>query len=387
MPPPATDKKSKSLTYAGSGVSIDAGDRFASSIGAMMRRTHGPRVIGNEGGFAGLFRLDYNEKLFKRNYKDPVLVACTDGVGTKLKLATQTGIFDTIGIDLVAMCVNDLVVQGAEPLFFLDYIAVPEVDQDMLHAIVKGVAEGCRMADCALLGGETAEMPGVYPKGEFDLAGFSVGVVELKKAIDPLRVEAGDDIIALGSSGVHSNGFSLVRSIIEHACLDLDKTYPEIGDNPLGQTLLEPTRIYTRSIVRLLRGYRVKKVVSGMAHITGGGLAGNLQRVLNPNVDAILDRSSWDVPPLFRFLQDQGNVAEEEMKRVFNMGVGYCLIVRPAFTNAIVDRLSRLGETAWVIGTIEQGKGRVRERDYTDPIIYSGTRRAREVPPRRGERQ
>ena len=362
MPPQAADKKSKSLTYAGSGVSIDAGDRFVSSIGAMMRRTHGPRVIGNEGGFAGLFRLDYNEKLFKRNYKDPVLVACTDGVGTKLKLATQTGIFDTIGIDLVAMCVNDLVVQGAEPLFFLDYIAVPEVDQDMLHAIVKGVAEGCLQADCALLGGETAEMPGVYPVGEFDLAGFSVGVVELKKAIDPLRVEPGDDIIALASSGVHSNGFSLVRSIIEHASLDLNATYPEIGEAPLGRALLEPTRIYTRSIVKLLRGYRVKKVVSGMAHITGGGLAGNLQRVLNPSVDAILNRTSWDVPPLFRFLQEQGNVAEEEMRRVFNMGVGYCLIVRPAFTNAIVDRLSRSGETAWIIGTIEKGKGCVREQ-------------------------
>ncbi len=362
MPPAGTDKKPTPLTYADSGVSIDAGDRFAASIGSMMRKTHGPRVISNEGGFAGLFRLDYNEKLFKRNYKDPVLVACTDGVGTKLKLASQTGIYNTVGIDLVAMCVNDLVVQGAEPLFFLDYIAIPQVKQDMLQAIVQGVTEGCHQAQCALLGGETAEMPGVYPEGEFDLAGFSVGVVELKRAIDPLRVEPGDDVIALASSGVHSNGFSLVRKVIDHAKLDLDATYPELGDQPLALALLEPTRIYTRSIVALLRAYRVKKVVSGMAHITGGGLAGNLKRVLNPNVDATLNLNSWQVPPLFRFLQTQADIDEKEMRKVFNMGVGYCLIVRPAFTNAILERLTKMGESAWILGSIKEGTGKVHEK-------------------------
>jgi len=356
-------KPRKPTTYADSGVSIEAGDKFVETVLKHMRRTHGPRVIDTGSGFAGLFRLDYNEKLFKRNYKDPVLVACTDGVGTKLKLASATGIYDTVGTDLVAMCVNDLIVQGAEPLFFLDYIAIPKVDQAMLEATIRGIAEACRKCECALLGGETAEMPGVYPEGEYDLAGFAVGVLELKRAIDPLRVEPGDEVIALPSSGIHSNGFSLVRAVVKNAELDLNKVYPELGERPLGEVLLTPTRLYAQSIFKLLRAYRVKKVISGMAHITGGGLAGNLERALNPKVDAVLDRSSWDVPPVFRFLQDRGDIDEEEMRRVFNMGVGYCLIVRPAFTNGVIAKLEKMGEQPVVIGKIRKGKGVVHEQD------------------------
>lgn len=350
-------------TYADSGVDIDAGDEAVRRIQSRLRQTHGPRVIQNPGGFAGLFRLDYNQKLFKRNYKDPVLVSCTDSVGSKVLLAVRMGVHDTIGLDCVAMNVNDLIVQGAEPLFFLDYIGIHRVDPAHIEQIVGGVADGCALADCALIGGETCELPDVYKRGDYDLAGFAVGVVELKKAIDPLRVSPGDEVIALASSGVHSNGYTLVRKILDSAGLDLDKAYDQLEtDRTLGEVLLEPTRIYARSIVRLQRQYRVKKVISGMAHITGGGLAGNLRRALNPRVDAVIDRGAWDVPPVFGFLQARGGVEPEEMRRVFNMGVGYCLIVRPTFTSAIVERLVRMGETACVVGKITRGKGRVRIR-------------------------
>ena len=349
------------LTYAAAGVDIEAGDRFAQSIGQMMRRTHGPRVISNEGGFAGLFRLDYDERLFKRNYKEPVLVACTDGVGTKLKLGVDMQKFDTLGIDLVAMCVNDLIVQGAEPLMFLDYLAIPKVKQDMLVDLVKGISEGCVQAGCALIGGETAEMPDLYASDDFDMAGFSVGVVELSRAVDPMRVEPGDVVLGLASSGVHSNGYSLVRAIVKHAKLKLEKVYPELdAERTLGEVLIEPTRIYAASIVKLMRAYKVKKVVSGMAHITGGGLAGNLERALHGGVDAVIKRSAWEAPPVFPFLQDKGGVAAEEMDRVFNMGVGYCLIVRPTFAQGVTEKLRRAGETVFELGTITKGSGKVK---------------------------
>jgi len=348
------------LTYADSGVDIDAGDEAASRILGHLRRTHGPRVIPNPGGFAGLFRLDYNEQLFKRNYRDPVLVACTDGVGSKVKLAVQMGVHDTVGIDLVAMSINDMLVQGAEPLFFLDYIGVHRVDPAQIEAIVRGVAAGCEEAGCALLGGETAELPDLYDEGEYDLAGFGVGVVELARAIDPTRVEAGDVVLGLASSGVHSNGYSLVRRIVRSRRLRLDRVYPDLDEGrTLGEVLLTPTRIYARSIVRLQRAYRVKKVISGMAHITGGGLSGNLRRSLHDRVDAVI-RPVWDVPPVFRFLQEQGRVDDAEMERVFNMGIGYCLIVRPAFRDSVRRRLERLGERVWEIGRIVRGRGRVR---------------------------
>ncbi|MEL7484201.1 MAG: phosphoribosylformylglycinamidine cyclo-ligase [Planctomycetota bacterium] len=349
------------LTYADAGVDLETYDAFISRLGSMTRRTHGPRVIQNPGGFAGMFRLDYNQRLFQRNYKDPVLVACNDGVGTKLKIASAMAKFDTIGIDLVAMSVNDLIVQGAEPLFFLDYIAVPKVVPDELEAMVRGIAGACEASGCALIGGETAEMPDVYAPGEFDMAGFAVGVVELRKATDPLRVQPGDVVLGLASDGVHSNGYSLVRKIVSAKKLKLDKVYSDLSaEQTLGQVLLTPTRLYADPIVRLQRAYRVKKVVSGMAHITGGGLAQNIERVLNNKVDIRIDARAWDVPPVFEFLAERGKVEHAEMLRVFNMGIGYVLIVRPTFADAVQRRLEKLGETVRVLGEVRKGTGRVR---------------------------
>ncbi len=329
-----------------------------------LRGTHGPRVLGREGAFAGMFRLDYNEKLFKRNYKDPVLVGCTDGVGTKVLLAIELGIHDTIGQDCVAMNVNDLIVQGAEPLFFLDYIGTHSVNPAHMEQIVKGVADGCKLADCSLIGGETAEMPDVYKKGDYDVAGFTVGVVELKKIVEgPARVQAGDVILGLSSSGVHSNGYTLVRAILKKAKLKLDKVYPELKeDRPLGEILLEPTRIYVKPVVSLLDSYKRVKPISGMAHITGGGLVGNVNRALPDHLDATISRKTWKVPPLFAFLQKHGGVDRDEMFRVFNMGVGYTLIVRPRFADAVTEKLQKAGETVYRLGEVVPGKGKVRMR-------------------------
>jgi phosphoribosylformylglycinamidine cyclo-ligase len=370
------------MTYAHSGVDLDAKDRFTDSLESIMRRTHTPRVIRNPGGFAGLFRLDYKQRLFARNYKDPVLVACTDGCGTKVKLAAQLKKFDTIGIDLVAMNVNDLIVQGGEPLLFLDYIAVPRVDPAMLTDIVRGVAEGCRRAGCSLIGGETAEMPDVYREGDFDLAGFAVGVVELKRAMNPTRVRIGDVVLGLESDGIHSNGYTLVRKVVQSAGLDLNAVHPELHDArrhggtkarrakkngndgaalTLGEVLLAPTRIYAGPIVKLQRNYRVKNVISGMAHITGSGLAGNLERALHKGVDARIDTTSWEPPPVFRFIQAHGGIDEPEMRRVFNMGIGYTLIVRRTFAESVAEQLSRYGERVHQIGRIVKGSGRVIE--------------------------
>ena len=344
--------KSSGLTYADAGVDLETYDSFISGLWAMVRRTHGPRVIQNPGGFAGLFRLDYNQKLFKQNYVDPVLVACCDGVGTKLKLATEMNDYSTIGIDLVAMSVNDLIVQGA---------AVPKVYPEMLSAMVNGIAGACKDSGCALIGGETAEMPDVYAPGEFDMAGFAVGVVELKKATDPLRVAPGDVVLGLASDGLHSNGFSLVRKVVSHAKLDLHKVYKDLDpEQPLGKVLLTPTRLYPAPIVRLQRAYKVKKIISGMAHITGGGLAQNLERVMNPQVDAVLSRKAWEVPPVFKFLQKHGKIDDAEMDRVFNMGIGYVLIVRPTFAEAVQRKLEKLGEKVCVLGEIRKGTGAVK---------------------------
>ena len=349
------------MTYAQAGVSIEEGDRFVDLIQAHMRRTHGPRVIDLPGGFAGLFRLDYNESLFKRNFKDPVLVACTDGVGTKIKIATEMNVYDTIGIDLVAMNVNDLVVQGAEPLLFLDYIACGALVPERLERIVKGISDACKNVGAALLGGETAEMPEVYGPDDIDLAGFAVGVVELARAMDTTRVEPGDVVIALESDGVHSNGYSLVRAVVKEAKLDLDERYADLKtDQSLGEVLLTPTRLYAGPITRLQRQYRVKKIITGMAHITGGGLVGNLERALHDGVDAVLDAADVPVPPVFSFLQKQGGIEDEEMSRVFNMGIGFCLIVRPTFGPSVVRQLQKFGERAHVIGRIERGSGAVR---------------------------
>ncbi|MBC22806.1 MAG: phosphoribosylformylglycinamidine cyclo-ligase [Phycisphaerae bacterium] len=351
------------LTYAQSGVDIQAGDKVVDLIKATLRKTHGPRVLGPHGGFAGMFRLDFNEKLFKRNYRDPVLVACTDGVGTKVKLAAELEVFDTVGIDCVAMNVNDMIVQGAEPLFFLDYLGLHKTDPERTAQIISGVARGCEIAGCALIGGECAEMPDIYAEGDFDIAGFAVGVVELSRAIDPMRVEPDDVIIGLSSSGIHSNGYTLVRKVMEVAGLDPSSTHEQIGAGTLGSILLEPTRIYSRTIVQLLSGYKKKRVISGMAHITGGGIAGNLARALPGDVDAEIDMASWQVPPLFGFLQDHGRIDREEMYNVFNMGIGYTIIARPAFVDSIMKKLVRLGETPTIIGRITSGTGEVRLED------------------------
>jgi phosphoribosylformylglycinamidine cyclo-ligase len=376
------------LTYASAGVNLEAKDAFTESLGSLMRRTHSPRVIDNPGGFAGLFRLDFNEKIFKRNYRDPVLVACADGVGTKLKLAIEVGKFDTLGIDLVAMNVNDMIVQGAEPLFFLDYIAIGKVERGVLDALMRGIAAGCVESGCALLGGETAEMPDLYAPGDFDLAGFAVGVVELPRAIEPGRVEVGDIVLGLASNGIHSNGYSLVRKIVKETRLDLHKVYPALNASseeaepaaggkaakpgkrrrkakpadtrPLGEVLLTPTRIYVSPISKMLRNYKVKKVIGGMAHITGSGIEGNLCRALHKKVDAVVDIDAWPRPAVFRFLQEQGGVDEAEMRRVFNLGIGYCVIVRKAFAASVRETLEKLGETVYEIGRIEKGKGEVR---------------------------
>jgi len=362
--PETRAKPAKPLTYADAGVDIDAGDEAVRRILGHIRRTQGPRVIDRPGGFAGLVRLDFNEQLFRRNYKDPVLVACTDGVGSKVLLAIETGMHDSVGIDLVAMNVNDLIVEGAEPLLFLDYIGIHKVDPAQIERLVAGVARGCEIAGCALIGGETAELPDVYKPGDYDLAGFAVGVVELARAMDSARVEPGDVVLGLESDGVHSNGYTLVRRIVKDARLGLGKVYQELDpEKTLGEVLLTPTRIYAQPVVRAQRAYKVKKVITGMAHITGGGLAGNLCRALHPAVDAVIDCKAWDIPPVFRFLEDKGGVERAEMRRVFNMGIGYCVIVREPFAEATARRLARLGERVHVIGRIAKGKGRVVEKN------------------------
>jgi phosphoribosylformylglycinamidine cyclo-ligase len=317
-------------------------------------------VIAPKNGFAGLFRLDYDEKLFKKNYENPVLVACTDGVGSKVQLAGMADRYDTLGIDLVAMSVNDMLVTGAEPLFFLDYLAVNKLDPARVAQLVKGIAAGCKMADCALIGGETAEMPDTYAKDDFDMAGFAVGVVERDKTIDGDRVREGDVILGLASSGLHSNGYTLARRICfqRHSFRMTDRPTGLAGAT-VGEALLEPTRIYVRSVVKLLGQYRVKQVVHAMAHITGGGLVGNLPRVLPKNRDAILKKTSWPRPPVFSFLQEEGPVEEEEMFRVFNMGIGFVLVVAEDFAHSIAAKLSKFGETVYTIGHIGTGTGKV----------------------------
>ena len=348
----------KELTYHQAGVDINANDQMVELIARHVRRTHGPRVIPLAGGFSGLFRLDYDEKLFKRNYRNPVLVAGSDGVGTKIKVAAQAGRYDTIGIDLVAMSVNDMLVQGAEPLFFLDYIAVNKLDPGQIAEMVTGMSEGCVQAGCALLGGETAEMPALYREGEFDLAGFAVGVVEKHRLITGRYVAPGDSVIGLASNGLHSNGYSLVRRIcFDQAGLKLDDA-PQPLVEPLVDVLLRPTRIYAPAIVGMLKEYRVKKVVKAMAHITGGGLIGNIPRVIGDDLDVVIDRK-WPVPPIFTLLQKLGPVKKQEMFHTFNMGIGYVLVVAPAFTRSIMAHLRRFGETPHFLGKVKRGKGNV----------------------------
>jgi phosphoribosylformylglycinamidine cyclo-ligase len=351
---------SKYISYEQSGVSINANDEMVEKIYGYVSSTFGPRVMGSKWAFAGMFRLDYDEKLFKKNYKNPVLVACTDGVGSKVQLASKIKKFDTVGIDLVAMNVNDMLVHGAEPLFFLDYIAIHKLEPEAIAEMVKGVAVGCRLADCALIGGETAEMPDTYREGDFDMAGFAVGVVERKKIVSGKNVRKGDHVLGLSSSGLHSNGYALVRNIcLKRAGLKMTDTLDELDGAVLGDVLLEPTRIYVRPIVKLLSNYKVKKVVHAMAHITGGGLPGNVSRMLPKTCDAVIKKESWPKHKVFAFLQAKGPVEEDEMYNVFNMGIGFVLIVAEEFADSIAKKLSRYGEQVYKIGRVTGGTGKV----------------------------
>lgn len=349
------------ISYKDSGVDIHANTRWVGSIESAMRSTYGPRVCANRhGGFAGLFRLDYDEQLFRRNYRRPVLVGCADGVGSKVLLAIRLKCLSTIGIDLIAMNVNDLICCGAEPLFFLDYLGVHKLDPARLGEVMEGISRGCREADCALLGGETAELPALYKRGEFDLAGFSVGVVEYGRVIDGSRVSAGDVLIGLPSSGIHSNGYSLVRKVVSSKRIRLDRYEEALGET-VGEALLRPTRIYVRSVQSVLKAYRVKRVVSAMCHITGGGLKENIARVLPANCDAQLKRSAWRPPPIFEYLRRHG-VSRSEMFKVFNMGIGFVFFVRPHFASRVAAILRGAGEQPCVLGRVVRGGGRVRFR-------------------------
>jgi len=328
------------LSYRDAGVDIDAGDRLVENIKPYARRTMRTEVLAGIGGFGALFEIS-------KKYRNPVLVSGTDGVGTKLKLAFELGKHDSVGIDLVAMSVNDILVQGAEPLFFLDYFACGRLDVDTATRVVKGIAAGCEQAGCALIGGETAEMPGMYPEGEYDLAGFAVGVVEKDHIITGLTIQEGDAVLGLASSGAHSNGYSLIRKIIEKNHTDLSADF---NGTALSDVIMAPTRIYVKPLLELIRHLPVK----GMAHITGGGLVENIPRVLPESVTAVLQKSTWEMPPLFRWLQQQGNVADSEMHRVFNCGIGMALVIAPEHADAALQILQSAGETVWHIGSIRQ---------------------------------
>lgn len=343
------DEAKAGLTYRDSGVDIAAGEAAAVLYGDLARRTRRPEVIGPWGGFGGFFALD------PTRYREPVLVAGTDGVGTKLRLAIMLGRHRTVGIDLVAMCVNDILVHAAEPLFFLDYLGVGRLEPQAAAAIVEGVAEGCRQAGCALLGGETAEMPGFYQPGDYDLAGFAVGVVERQQLLDGRAVQEGDLVLGLAASGLHSNGYSLVRRVLlEEARYDLHAYFPELG-RTLGEELLEPTRIYVASVLPILRRFQVH----ALAHITGGGIPGNLPRVLPPGVTVHLRKGSWPVPPIFTLIQQAGQVAAEEMYRVFNMGLGLLAIVPPDEASQIEAELAAAGETVYRVGEVDRGEQQI----------------------------
>jgi phosphoribosylformylglycinamidine cyclo-ligase len=330
-----------SLSYRDAGVDIDAGDALVDRIKPLAKRTMRPEVLGGIGGFGALFELS-------KKYREPVLVSGTDGVGTKLKLAFQLNKHDTVGQDLVAMSVNDILVQGAEPLFFLDYFACGKLDVDTAAAVVGGIARGCELSGCALIGGETAEMPGMYPDGEYDLAGFAVGAVEKSEIIDGSKIVPGDVVLGLASSGAHSNGYSLIRKIIDVAKPDLDADF---HGRPLRDVILEPTRLYVKPMLGLMAA--MPGVVKGMAHITGGGLLENVPRILGETLAARLDATSWTLPPLFQWLKDAGNVDAQEMYRVFNCGVGMVVIVAADDADAATAKLEAAGETVYRLGRIE----------------------------------
>ncbi|MCP4159636.1 MAG: phosphoribosylformylglycinamidine cyclo-ligase [Deltaproteobacteria bacterium] len=334
---------SKSLTYADAGVDIDKGNAFVENIKKIVKETPQKGVLGGIGGFGGLFSPDLS------GMTEPVFVSGTDGVGTKLKIAFLTGRHDTIGIDLVAMCVNDIAVTGAKPLFFLDYFSTGKLDLNTATDVVKGIAEGCKQSGCALLGGETAEMPGIYGDNEYDLAGFSVGIVDKSKMIDNSKIKDGHQLIGIESSGIHSNGYSLVRKIcFEILGLKVDSFVPEL-DKTIGEELIVPTKIYTKVIADILKTTEVH----GLAHITGGGLDENIVRVLPNELKIRIKKDSWDIPPIFKFLQEGGNVETKEMMRTFNNGIGMVVIVPESATSEVLDTISNSGEKAFLIGDVK----------------------------------
>ena len=335
----------RKTTYKNAGVDIDYADSLIERVSPRIKETFRPGVLSDIGGFGGFFKINSNM------YRDPVLVSSTDGVGTKLKVAMKAGIHNTIGIDLVAMCVNDIIVSGAEPLFMLDYISAGNLKAIPFEEIISGIIEGCKESNCSLLGGETAEMPGLYKKGEYDLAGFVVGVVEEEKIIDGSSVTTKDVLVGIASSGLHSNGFSLARKIFfDRKKYSLDTVLPELGV-PLGEELLKPTRIYTKTILSIIKNFPVH----GIAHITGGGLVGNLPRILPRGTVAVIKKGSWEPPPIFDVIQREGNVPEEEMWRTFNMGIGIVVVVNGEIGDQLVDYLSTAGEEAYIIGEVKIG--------------------------------
>jgi len=332
----------KRFSYKDAGVDVEKGDAFVQAIKPMVESTFRPEVLTKIGGFAGCVSLNLER------YKKPILVSSTDGVGTKLKIAFLMDRHDTVGIDLVAMCVNDVVVSGAKPLFLLDYFATSTLDTEKTTKVVSGIVKGCIEAECSLIGGETAEMPGFYKEGEYDLAGFAVGIVENSQLIDGSSVTVGDKLIGIASSGLHSNGYSLVRKLLfDQHKMELEKRVEEIGEI-LGEELLRPTRIYVKTVLNLTRDFHI----GGIAHITGGGITGNLPRIIPKGCKAIVHRGTWDIPPIFSFLKEKGKISEEEMLRTFNNGVGMILIVRPKEVEDILDRLHSLGEKAFIIGEV-----------------------------------
>jgi len=340
-----TDKNSASLTYRDAGVDIDAGEALVDRIKPMAARTMRAGVMAGIGGFGALFEVPLH-------MKEPVLVSGTDGVGTKLRLAFEWNRHDTVGVDLVAMSVNDILVQGAEPLFFLDYFACGKLSVDTAASVVQGIAQGCEQAGCALIGGETAEMPGMYPEGEYDLAGFAVGAVEKSAIIDGKQIQPGDAILGLASSGAHSNGFSLLRKILRHANA---RPSQELDGRPLEDVVMAPTRIYVKSVLDALSVHG--RDIRGLAHITGGGLLDNIPRVLQGNLAARLHRDAWTLPPLFQWLQQNGNVADEEMLRVFNCGIGMVVIVPAPQAEAVAATFRKNGETVYQLGEIVERPG------------------------------
>ncbi len=346
-------------TYKDAGVNIDANTAFVTAIRSLVESTHGPDVIPAPAGFAGEIALKPKQTLFAKRYNEPVLVACTDGVGTKLKVAFAMAKHDTVGIDLVAMSVNDLITNGAQPLLFLDYIAFSTVPNDVQVDVLKGITQACREVGCALLGGERAELPEFYRNGEYDLAGFAAGIVERSKRIDGRNVRSGDAVVGIASSGLHSNGYSLARKILlGDAKLKLDQRVEELGCT-LGEELLRPTLIYARAVRALLKHYKVKHGVKAIAHITGGGIVENLPRALPKNFSARISKSAWPKPPIFALIQRLGDVAEDEMYRVFNMGIGMVLVVPAAYAQSIVKQLARQKHRAYVIGRVKRGPNKV----------------------------